>query len=164
MDCFHCHQCSVQCFFVQADHFKLLVFCCYALKTCSIFCQSFIYKYMKNFGMFFISRDCNKKHEASSWDETQTECMHFNPNFSQVYSTVKEGSKCMYSVCISSQLLVSVLLLQSLLILKLQIFYTCLCTSLIYFLSFQLFFLAIFLNSPILLKIIPAIYCKHNYN
>ena len=27
--------------------------------------------------------------ETSSWDETQTECMHFNPYFSRVYSTAK---------------------------------------------------------------------------
>ena len=66
-----------------------------------------------------------KRTKTSSWDETQTECMHFNLYFSRVYNTANVRLKCMHSVSVLSQLLVSVLFLQSLLTLKIS--YTCLC-------------------------------------
>ena len=55
--------------------------------------------------------DCNRSTETSSWDEPLTECMYFNPYFSLVYSTAKVEIKMhvLYSVCVSSQLHVSVL-------------------------------------------------------
>ena len=51
-----------------------------------------------------------KSTETSSWDETRTECMHFNPCFSCTIYPAKVGIKMrVKSVCVSSQLLVSVL-------------------------------------------------------
>ena len=50
-----------------------------------------------------------KNNETSSWDETQTECMHFNPYFSCTVYSIEVGIKCLHSVRVSSQLLVSVL-------------------------------------------------------
>ena len=41
-----------------------------------------------------------KSTEASSWDEAQTECMHFNPYFSRKVGIKKLHSVCVYLSCL----------------------------------------------------------------
>ena len=83
-------------------------------------------KCTKNWNLqYYIVGTAIKRTKTSSWDKTQTECMYFNLYFSRVYNTANVRLKCMHSVSVLSQLLVSVLFLQSLLTLKIS--YTCLC-------------------------------------
>ena len=52
-----------------------------------------LYKCNKNLRFSALVKTAIKSTETSSRDETQTECMHFNPYFSRVYSIAKVGIK-----------------------------------------------------------------------